>query len=103
MVKLNFNVPILGLDGQVAKEDGKEIPLGKILGNQLVAGTKGDALKYYDWATKMYKGEEITVDKSDANKIKEFIQNSETITILAKAPLIDLINKAISEFEKSVK
>jgi len=72
--------------------DGKEIEkahIGKIIGNALVGATKGDALKYWGWATKMNAGEELDLDKSDTETLKNFIKESEGLTILTKAQALE--------------
>lgn len=87
-MKLDLNFALKGLDG---KEIG-DSNAGKLVGNTLVAGTKGDALKYYDWGRKLYAGEALEIDRSDLDKIKTFIQESEAMTILAKAQIIEAID-----------
>ena len=72
--------------------DGKEIEganIGKIVAQTLVQSSKGDALKYWGWATKMNAGEELDLDKSDTETIKNFIKESETLTILTKAQALE--------------
>lgn len=78
---INFNKLMVDLDG-------KEIEganLGKILAQTLIQSSKGDALKYWSWATKMHEGKELDLDKSDEETLKNFIKESETLTILTKA------------------
>lgn len=83
-MKIDLNFHIKGLDGK----DIEEANAGKILGNSLVAQSKGDAVKYYCWAVKLYNGESIEVDKSDFKKIKEFVSES-GLPILTKAQILD--------------
>lgn len=83
MKKINLNFDLTGLDG---------VPVGnagKLVANILVGGSKGDILKYYDWAVALHKGNEITVDASDLKKIKEFIETHDGLTILAKAQILN--------------
>lgn len=87
-MKLDLNVPIKNLDG----ENIADITIGKQIANALVSVSKGDALKYYDWAVKLNKGEAIEVDRTDLNKIKEFVENSEVFTILLKAQALEVIS-----------
>ena len=90
MIKINLSNAVLDLSG-VSIPD---MTLGKLVGNQLAASNKGDALKYYDWALSLYKGEDILVDKSDFKRIKEFVENSEQLTNLVKAQTIKVLDEA---------
>lgn len=88
---LDFNQTLKGLDGQSVKDEkGSEIKLGHLLGNQLAFTNKGDALKLFSWAQKVYNGEALDLDKSDTQTLKDFITNNEQMTILAKAQLLDV-------------
>lgn len=88
-MKINMNVSILGLDG-------KELPdsnIGKLIAQVLVQSSKGDAAKLWFWAQKLYAGEALELDPSDAETLKNFIKDNDTLTILAKA-------QALACFEK---
>ena len=83
-MKINMNFPIIGLDG-------KELPdsnIGKLVAQMLVQSSKGDALKYWHWAQKLYNGEELDLDPSDTETLKKFIAEHEQLTILSKAQAI---------------
>jgi len=87
---MNFNKPIKSLNGNVVKDqNGKEVTLGSILADQLVSGSKGDAVKFYGWALKLHEGHELDLDKSDKQTLKDFVTNNEQLTILAKAQLLE--------------
>lgn len=88
MKTINLNKNALSLSGEELKENGKVITLGECLGNFLVGSNKGEALKYYDWAIALYKGQTISVDDSDFKKIRDFVENHEQLTILVKAQII---------------
>ena len=86
---LSFNQTLKGLDNSEVKDgSGEVVSLGKLLASQLANSTRGDALKYFTWATKIYNGEELDLDPSDESTLKEFIKNSEQLTVLAKAQLL---------------
>lgn len=88
-MKINMNLPIFGLDG-------KEIPesnIGKLIAQVLGQSSKGDAVKLWFWAQKLYAGEELELDPSDAELLKQFVKENDSITILAKA-------QALACFEK---
>lgn len=88
---LDFNQTLKGLDGEAVKDmDGKEITVGKLLAQQLASSNKGDAIKLFTWAQKVYGGEKLDLDKSDEGTLKEFIKNNEALTVLAKAQLLSV-------------
>ena len=84
---LNFNKPIVALDGQIVSE---EITLGKVLAAQLASANKGDALKLFTWAQKLYNGQSLDLDPSDEATLKEFIKSNDQLTVLAKAQLLQV-------------
>lgn len=83
---MDFNRSILGLDGQAVDN----VTLGKILAQQLAHATNVDALKFYNWAVKLYNGEELTLDESDTNTLKEYIKSNGQLTALAKAQMLQV-------------
>jgi hypothetical protein len=88
-MKLDFNFDLLGLDEQPIEGANA----GKLLANALAQGSKGDALKFWDWAVSLNKGEILDLDSSDQETIKNFIKDSEGFTILAKAQLLQVLKK----------
>lgn len=86
---LDFNQTLKGLDGNAVKDmDGSEVTVGKLLAGQLASSNKGDALKMFTWAQKVYNGETLDLDPSDTSTLKDFIKNNEQLTVLAKAQLL---------------
>ena len=88
-MKLNFNFNLVDLDG-------KEIDnanAGKLIANSLVQQFKGDALKFWEWALALNKGEELDLDSSDQETLKNFIKDSENFAIIAKAQLLKVLKK----------
>lgn len=84
---INLNKPITDLDGKIIENT----TLGKLVANDLVSGSEGDVIKFYDWAIRLNKGETIELDRSDYEKLKEFITASKRITILVKGQLLPLL------------
>lgn len=79
----------INLNFQIKDLDGKDIGLAnKAFANTLMAEKGGDAVKLFDWAMSLNKEGKIEVDESDFNKIKEIIEKSETLFIIAKAQLL---------------
>ncbi len=91
--KINFNIPVFALNGSNLTDGDKEITLGAILAPCIAQHTKGDALKLFGWAMSIYKNEDLILDKSDQNTLKDFINLSENMTILVKAQLLDILNR----------
>jgi hypothetical protein len=87
---LDFTKHLVGLDGQPIKDADGPISLGKLLSGQLAFTNKGDALKLFTWAQKLYKDEPLDLDPSDASTLKEFIKSNEQLTVLAKAQLLEV-------------
>lgn len=88
---LDFNKPMTALSGENLKdENGKDIMLGRVLSSQLASTSKGDALKYFTWAQKLYNGQALDLDPSDKATLKDFISSSDSLTVLAKAQLLSI-------------
>jgi hypothetical protein len=82
---INLNKLAVGLDG-------KEIEgayIGKIAAQALISTPKGDALKFWYWATKMYQGESLDLDPTDTQILMNFIKDNETMSILVKAQALE--------------
>lgn len=88
-MKLDFNFNLTDLDGNAIDNANT----GKLLANTLIQQTKGDAVKYWEWALALNKGEILDLDSSDQDTLKSFIKDSETITVLAKAQLLGVFAK----------
>lgn len=88
-MKLDFNFNLADLDGQAIENANA----GKLLANTLVQQAKGDALKFWEWALALNKGEAIDLDTSDQTTLKSFIKDSETLAILAKGQLLQVFKK----------
>ena len=88
-MKLNFNFNLVNLDG----EELKDANAGKVLANALVQQTKGDAVKLWEIALALNKGEVVDLDSSDQELIKNFIKETELINIIAKGQLLPVFNK----------
>jgi len=88
-MKLNFNFNLTDLDGKEI-ENGN---VGKILANTLINQTKGDAVKYWEWALALNKGEVIDLDTSDQETLKTFIKDSELLPVLTKAQSLSVFTK----------
>ena len=88
-MKLDFNFNLTDLDGK--ELEGANA--GKLLANTLIQQTKGDAVKYWEWALALNKGDILDLDTSDQETLKTFVKDSEAITILAKAQVLNVFKK----------
>lgn len=85
-MKLNLNFNLKDLEGNVIENANA----GKSIANALASDSKGDALKFWDWATKLQKGVELDLDLSDAETLKNFVKNNEGFTNLFKGQVLPL-------------
>ena len=85
----------LNLDKNLVTLKGKPIheKLSDILANVLAMSTVGKPAKMITWAVNLTNDGEIEVDKSDAKFLSELIENSANIINLAKAQLLEEIEK----------
>ena len=88
-MKLDFNFNLTDLDGQPIENANA----GKLLANTLVQQAKGDALKFWEWALALNKGEIINLDTSDQIVLKNFIKESDALAILAKGQLLQVFKE----------
>lgn len=88
-MKVDLNFELSELDGTPAQG----LNLGKIIAGSLVQQTKGDALKYWDWAVALNKGEALELDSSDQQTITTFVKENENLTIYVKAQFLLAMKK----------
>jgi len=88
-MKLDFNFDLLGLDNEPIEGANA----GKLLATSLVGANKGNALKMWEWALALNKGDVIDLDSVDQGTLKTFVEDSESFTILAKAQLLNVFKK----------
>ena len=88
-MKLDFNFDLVGLDDLAINGANA----GKLLAQTLVSSSKGNALKMWEWALALNKGEVIDLDSVDQETLKSFVSDSESFTILAKAQLLMVFKK----------
>lgn len=85
----------LNLDKNVIDLKGKPLPdkLNDVLANVLAMATVGKPAKMITWAVNLTNEGEIDIDKSDVKFLLEFIESSHSIVNLAKAQLLEEIDK----------
>jgi hypothetical protein len=87
-LKLNLDKNLINLKGEPIPEK-----LSDILANMLAMATTGKPAKMITWAVNLTNEGEIDIDKSDVKFLSEFIENNHNIVNLAKAQLLDEIEK----------
>ncbi len=93
---MNFSFSKIAIDlsgKEISDQDGSPLSVGRMLATTMVNQSKGDAMKFYDWAKRLYANEPINLDRSDVKTITTFVEGSETLTVLAKAQLLEILSK----------
>lgn len=90
-MKLDFNFPIKNLKGEPIDNSNA----GDILSNFLAQLNKGNSLKLWDWAQKIYKKEELEIDRTDAEVLQGLVESSEALPNITKAQIIEVIKKEL--------
>lgn len=88
-MKIDLNKNVIDLDGNQIENAN----MGKIVAQFLVNESKGDALKFWDWALKLNKGEVLDLDKSDQETFKSLIKETEKLPIITKAQILEQLQK----------
>ena len=82
----------LDLTAQITDVNGKPFEPnqtgGQLLALVLANASAGNALKFWQWALTMNKGERIALDLADYQVLYEFVDKSQTLTVLARAQLL---------------
>jgi hypothetical protein len=89
-MKLNFKKPFVDLDGNDISESDQGRTLASAL-SQSLDPKEGDLIKYWEWAQKCHKGEELDLDTADRKKVREFIEKS-NFNVLVKAQLLSTMD-----------
>lgn len=93
-MKFSFNKDMLDLDRNPIVTNGAAINLSKLLAQNLTQLSKGDAIKFMDWAHKLWKGDDLELDRADANTLKDLIKNFDGVSLLAKAQWLEILSAA---------
>ena len=89
MKKYNFDISFKGLDG-------KELPdsnMSNFLASRIAEATKGDAIKLYTIAVKLFNDKVLICDDTDKKVIEQMIKENANINILVKAQLLEVFEK----------
>lgn len=87
-MKLSLDKNLVTLKGEPTHEK-----LSDILANMLAMSTTGKPAKMITWAVNLTNDGEIDISKEDAKFISEIVTNSPNYVNLAKAQILDEIDK----------
>lgn len=90
-MKIDLNKPFLGLDGKQIESEGKKFTVGQRLAIALSNDTESDGLKYYIWATDLYKGKSFDIDEVDGEALKKFVSTCRMLTAIEKGQITKLL------------
>lgn len=98
-MQLNLNKPILSINQEPVEfaPGEKHKTLGQLFANILVSGAKGDILKFYGWGINLAENKPLTLDASDVQVLKAFLNDDNTSSILLRAQILN----AILDMEKN--
>lgn len=84
---------MIDFSGKFKMLDGKEQgSIAEQVSNLLLMQSEGNAIKLYDIALTIYRDKKIKLDDSDKKMLKETIENSKGLTVLAKAQILKCFN-----------
>lgn len=87
MNTIDLNRPLKDLEGN----DVEGSNAGKLLSPQLISVSQGNIVKHMDWALALHKGQPITVDNADLEYLRKFVENRDTLSILAKHRILEML------------
>lgn len=99
MKTINLNFTIRDLKGEALKDEDGEITAGKVLANNLSQHDK-DPVKFFDWAQKLYKGENLILDNADFTKLYQFVEQKSTLRNIAKGPILKYLDDVKEQAKK---
>lgn len=83
---INFNFDLKNLD------ESKIGNAGEVLGQHIAISSKGDAIKLYGWSQAFHKGEDVSLDASDFKRLREWVEQCETLSILSKGQILSYLD-----------
>lgn len=90
-MKTNFKKSFLFLDGQELKDaTGEVVLINKSLAMILSNATKGNAIKFYDWAKELFVSGELNLSRSDRQEILDYVKPLEYEAMM-KAQILEIL------------
>jgi len=84
MKEVNLNFKFKGLDGKELEQNA-----GALLSNLLSNSNTKTPVKFWEWAKEFHNGQSLKMATDDLKLLKDFVNDSEQLTALAKAQIIE--------------
>lgn len=84
MKEINLNFKFKGLDGTELDDNA-----GVLVAKLLSASNTKTPIKFWEWAVKFHIGQTIEITTDDLKLLREFINDTEVLTALSKAQLLE--------------
>lgn len=95
-MKISCNYLIKNLEGEPLKYDDKDATLGLLVSNCLLGKkTDFDTLKAFDLGRRFGLDEHVEMDKPDIEKLITVIEKEESLAVLAKGQIIEILKETI--------
>ena len=88
MKEINLNFFFKGLDGKDIKENA-----GLFIAKALSTSASKNPVKFWAWANEFHSGQTVKMDADDIKLLADFVKDHEVITVLAKAQILEVLNK----------
>ena len=66
--------------------------MGRFLGKVLCSDTRGDTLKFINWAIDLHNGRPLELDESDYLMLKTYVDKCERMQILVRGRILNVFN-----------
>ena len=90
MTTLDFNIPMIDLNGVEVKNQTLAQALSSYIGSQ----TKGQTLKLFGWHKTLQVGDPLILDDADLEVLQKLVSDNEDMYVFVKGQLLDVIKEA---------
>jgi hypothetical protein len=98
-MKIDLNFNLVSLEGKEIEMPRKqnEQPqyqnAGQLVAQMISGLNKGNSIKLFDWAIKLWNKEALEVDEVDFDVLKALIEEDQNLTVLSKAQILKRFKK----------
>lgn len=89
-MKIDLNFNLVGLSG---KEIEPAQNAAQLVAHMISSLNKGNSIKLFDWALKLWNKETLELDEVDFQVLKGLIEEDQNLTILSKAQILKQLSK----------
>lgn len=93
-MELNLNKKFVNLDGTETSENTAPT-LGQVVAQVLANQTKGNSIKFLDWAMLLHQNKPVTLDDADHGLLTSIIESSEALPVLSKGQILKALKAAV--------